>query len=194
MKENRPLQAVVYATYKSGSTALFQAIRSRMTGDVLEALAARLQTKLEHPTSTSLLEVFAHPFSREFLDDWMSTNYGRLTTAIEAGAVVVRYEDLVAGRLGELWMAMGLPAESTETDVRWPHVPRTKRAGNWRQWLTEEDAAWLRGIVDPVLAQWPWMSKDWNLDASPELSVSESIDCIRRTVNLRRAQAHLKAW
>jgi hypothetical protein len=60
--------------------------------------------------------------------------------------------------------------------------------------MAETDVEWLRGVVDPVLARWPWMEKDWTLHASPELSESESIDYIRRTVNMTRAQAGLSAW
>jgi hypothetical protein len=60
--------------------------------------------------------------------------------------------------------------------------------------MAETDVEWLRGVVDPVLARWPWMQKDWTLHESPELSESESIDYIRRTVNMTRAQAGLSAW
>lgn len=265
-----PLQAVVYASYKSGSTTLFQAIRSRMAGEVheifepaslevldgpfsaalcakiithlkldwahmrrqmprlfpialvrdprdvlvsalffrpqeksldtwrdveaLNALHARLLTKLDRPTSTSLLDVFEHPYTEEVISAWMTTTYGRLESAIEAGAREVRYDDLVENRLGDLWDEMGLPASPLAEDDRWPHVPRSKRSGNWRRWLTEADVEWLRGVVDPVLARWPWMPEDWTLHESPELSESEGIDYIRRTVNMTRAQAGLSAW
>ena len=270
MMVDQPLQALVYACYKSGSTALFQAIRGRMAGAVheifepasleffdepfqgpvcakiisslevdwaelkcqlpglfpivlvrdprdvivsalffrpqhqslnawrdeerLHALHARLQTKLNHPTSTSLLEVFEYPFTQKDLSAWMTTNYGRLESALKSGAREVRYDDLMENRLEELWKELGLPLEPLGSDDRWSHVPRTKRSGNWRRWLNEADVDWLREAVDPVLAQWPWMSNNWTLEANPKLTRAESVEYIRRTVNLRRIQAGMTEW
>ena len=264
-------QFLVYGSYKSGTTALFQAIRSRMQGDVLECfeptspkvfaewtqgdhicakfiapmaadwsaltqrlqdlkllvlvrdprdilvshlffrpqllelsfwrdeqalrtLANRLEAKCAQPSKHNLLDIFADLLPLRYIQSHFQDVFQALRLAIDAGGFLVRYEDFLADPNGSVYKPMGLPSESLRSDHRWSHVPRTRGAENWRRWLTAQDVAVLRPMLDPVLAAWPHLDKNWGLVEHPILTREESVLYIQKTVNMQRTVAGLPEW
>ncbi len=83
---------------------------------------------------------------------------------------LLKYEDLVSENLDALNNYLGLKV-NTNVDVPKDlnRVVRSKKAGNWREWFTEEDIIFYKPIIDKYLAFFDYDTDDWELAANPEL-------------------------
>ncbi|MBI4816762.1 MAG: sulfotransferase domain-containing protein [Deltaproteobacteria bacterium] len=95
---------------------------------------------------------------------------------------VLRYDDLVEGRLAELGDFLGLTFTGDETvDARHQRVVRTKSSGSWRSWLSDEDVSFFKPMFTPYMAAYAF-DDDWRLDEHPEIRPEHASDYVERIV------------
>lgn len=84
---------------------------------------------------------------------------------------VLRYEDFVVGKLGDLADYLGFAiGGSAEVNKRFKRVVRTKSSGDWRNWLLESDVALLRQspVLDRFMSEFQY-SASWLLPENPSV-------------------------
>ncbi|HEX8609671.1 MAG TPA: hypothetical protein VF800_00075 [Telluria sp.] len=140
----------------------------------LRTIAALLQRKQQDPASVALQ---AFPQLRPpsvLLEHTCTTNQALAAfAAAHAGDwFILRYEDLVAGRLDALSAYLGLPVQADpKVDPTYQRVTRTKGTGDWRHWFTRDDVAHYRPLFDPLMRELGY-ADDWTL-ADPQLITPE---------------------
>jgi hypothetical protein len=102
------------------------------------------------------------------------------------GRLLLRYEDLVDGRLEPLESYLGRRLDPDPT-VPPPHdhVTRSKRHGSWRHWFTAEDIEYFRPLTEPYLQRYGY-SPDWTLADEPAILPAEGSRYVARTARLKR--------
>lgn len=104
---------------------------------------------------------------------------------------LIRYEDFVAGRTADLAAYLGLPVDPcVQVPPEHGHVIRAVQPNLWRNWLTAEDIAWLRPLVDGYRAHYGY-DADWTPAARPAIDTAHASAYAVRTMNRRRAAAGL---
>ncbi len=90
------------------------------------------------------------------------------------------YEDMVSGNLGALSDYLGAEIHTdVAVDKRYERVVRSKGAGEWQDWFTDEDVELFRPIYQPYLDLFPrydW----WQLNPNPVIDRATSLDYIAR--------------
>jgi hypothetical protein len=111
------------------------------------------------------------------LAQWQQDTYGRL--AQQAGRLaeqcqVLRYEDLIDGRLAELNDYLGVVVENRkEVPGRRRRVVRSRGYGDWRQWFTSEDIEFFQPMYAGYLQAMGYEAENWRL-ANPATLPSSS--------------------
>lgn len=129
----------------------------------------RTKQKEADPASRSFISLAPHDealrHQREIYPELTS-----FVRDLDEAWVVVRYEELVEGRLPALEERLGLPVpHEVEVDASHRRVKRTATSGHWRQWFTEEDCATLRPIYQEYLQVMGYDPDDWALDLPDRL-------------------------
>jgi len=94
----------------------------------------------------------------------------------------MRYEDLVAENLDKVEKYLGFALDRSDAVPSHKlRVVRSKRAGNWRQWFTEEDVAHYRAKMDPILESLGY-EPEWELDPAPRITQVEASGYVLRLV------------
>ncbi|WP_237064722.1 sulfotransferase family 2 domain-containing protein [Microbulbifer guangxiensis] len=87
---------------------------------------------------------------------------------------VVRYEDIVDGRINDLASYLGFPIRhNVGVSKALTRVVRSKSYGNWRRWLTEHDVAYLKPAFQKYLEFTGYDADDWELDTVRSLPEKE---------------------
>jgi SAM-dependent methyltransferase len=153
----------------------------------LRVYAMLLQRKQQAPASVSLRQLPPLGEPSCFLADTLA--HGRALASFAAAAgdwFILRYEDLVAGRLQALSDYLGLPVRAgASVDPQYQRVARTKGAGDWRHWFTADDVAWLRPPLAPLMAALGY-ADDWTLAPEPRIAAEHSWEYFARLVHERR--------
>jgi hypothetical protein len=152
-----------------------------------------LRLKEANPGSISVLGL-VHLFNRLVGQDWLS-RFTRLTkTALDFhdeddDFFVYCYEDFVAGQYEALEKYLGRKIPDGETSVaeQYEHVVRTKKAGDWKNWFTEEDVNYFRPHLAPYMQRYGYPD-DWTLAAEPHINPEHGSEFVRRSVMIRRQQ------
>lgn len=95
------------------------------------------------------------------------------------------YEDLVADRLEGLASFLGLPVAPVPKHPELDRVGRSKTAGDWRNWFTEEDVAYFRPRFGPWMERYGY-DDDWATTPSPCILPEHAHEFIRRVVEAKR--------
>jgi hypothetical protein len=97
----------------------------------------------------------------------------------------IRYEDFVDGKWVDLESYLGFPIQAEgvpQSDVD-RRVVRTKRYGNWRDWLTDEDVAFFEPLYAGFLDAF-YPGHDWLLSYPEALDPSVGSDYVERIANM----------
>jgi hypothetical protein len=154
----------------------------------LRTIAMLLQRKQQDPAAVAL-DDFPHlrPPSA-MLERACAANQALAAFAATHGAnwFILRYEDLVAGRLDALSAYLGLTvAAGVEVDPTYRRVARTKGAGDWRHWFSARDVARYRPLFAPLLASLGY-ADDWELADPQRIAPEHSWQYFERLVHERR--------
>jgi hypothetical protein len=168
------------------------ASRRALVGDdaFIDHLIAMLKVKQATPASLDFSEI-AGVFDAEtggFITQTLRTqnNFAQFVVQRGDGWHVMRYEDLVTGRVKELSRYLGRPMQSAVTvDPEYARVARTKSTGDWARWFTEGDVAALRPAWEPLLCSLGYHD-DWLLDPDPRIAEEHSWGYVLRLVHERR--------
>ncbi|MCY0915575.1 hypothetical protein [Massilia antarctica] len=161
-----------------------------MLGDqpCLRVFCQLLQRKQQVPASVSLQQFPPMGKPSEFLASSCAQIQALAAFAAGAGADwhILRYEDLVAGRLDSVAAYLGLPVQAgARVDPQYQRVARTKGAGDWRHWFSGADVALLRPLLAPMMAALGY-ADDWTLAPQPHITPEHSWMYFERLVRERR--------
>jgi hypothetical protein len=103
---------------------------------------------------------------------------------------VVKYEELIAGRLSPLEAYLGFRLTGNDAvDPAFSRVVRTKGSGAWRDWFTPEDTAFFAPLVRPNMIRFGYDTEDWRTRAGAQLASTHCSDYFLKVVNERRRAA-----
>ncbi|RSZ60469.1 hypothetical protein HF313_19725 [Massilia atriviolacea] len=154
----------------------------------LRTIALLLQRKQENPASVALQDFPQLKPPSALLDLVCAANRSLAAFArAHAGDwFILRYEDMVAGRLEALSAYLGLTVQpDPKIDPAYQRVARTKGAGDWRHWFTREDVAHYRPLLAPLMAGLGY-ADDWTLADPPHIAPEHSWVYFERLVRERR--------
>jgi hypothetical protein len=94
---------------------------------------------------------------------------------------LVKYEDFVKGRLANVEEYLGFELSGTD-DVgpSLSRVVRSKRAGNWRNWMTPDDVEILKPLFTTFMEHFGYDNDDWELNDEPVIEPVLSSGYVRR--------------
>lgn len=94
---------------------------------------------------------------------------------------VYKYEDLIDKRFGRLEEYLGFQV-SYESDLpdKLERVVRSKKYGNWRNWFTEDDCTFFRGIYYEFLLKMDYDPEDWTLNKNQQIDPKEGSEYMKR--------------
>lgn len=101
---------------------------------------------------------------------------------------VLRYEDFVVGKLGDLADYLGFAiGGSAEVDENFKRVLRTKSSGDWRNWLLDSDVALLRQIpvLDRFMSEFHY-SDSWLLAENPSVKAKFASQYVKMLAREKR--------
>lgn len=154
----------------------------------LRTIAMLLQRKQRDPASLTLQQLPQLRQPSALLESACAANQALAAfAAAHAGDwFILRYEDLVAGRLDALSAYLGLAvAAGVEVDPAYQRVARTKGAGDWRHWFTAADVAQYRPLFAPIMAALGY-ADDWTLAEPQRIAPAHSWQYFERLVHERR--------
>lgn len=158
----------------------------------LRTFATLLQRKQREPAKLPLLQL--PPLGRPsvFLSKTCAANRALADFAATAAAAehgqwfILRYEDLVAGRLEALSAYLGVTVQGgASVAAEYQRVARTKGAGDWRHWFTDDDVVCFRPLLAPLMAALGYPD-DWTLAPAPQIAPEHSWQYFERLVRERR--------
>lgn len=155
----------------------------------LRVFSMLLQRKQQAPATVALRQLPPLTGPAPFLGDYLRANQelADFAAAQRGNWFILRYEDLVAGRLEALSAYLGLPlAADAPLDPAYGRVARTRGAGDWRHWFTADDVNHYRDRIAPLLAALDY-ADDWTLAAAPHIEAAHSWQYFARLVAERRA-------
>ncbi|MDQ1830520.1 hypothetical protein [Massilia scottii] len=161
-----------------------------MLGDpaCLRVFHKLLQRKQQVPGSVSLQQLPPMGKPSDFLASSCAHIQALAAFAADAGPGwhILRYEDLVAGRLDALAAYLGLAVQAgAEVDPQYQRVARTKGAGDWRHWFSGADVVLLRPLLAPMMAALGY-ADDWQLAPEQHITPEHSWLYFERLVRERR--------
>lgn len=151
----------------------------------------RLEQKQRNPTSVPLLElldVLGGLSGEDMLGRFVRRHQiGAEFDRLHQNYFVYKYEHFVAGRYSGLEEYLGFALKfNGDVDVVHSRVARTKGAGDWRNWFTEQDVKYFSDTYHRYLARYGYDVK-WELNPEPEISPKHSTEYVMRLVRERRA-------
>ena len=156
---------------------------------LLEFLAL-LRQKQSAPASVDTMRLLAmlSGVPEGFLNIILShiRRFTDFTECIDKSWLVVRYERMIAGDLGDLSAALGVTVSGqVEVDPHYARVARTRGAGDWRHWFTARDIVRLRPVFTPLLGRLGY-DDDWELSPEPQIMPEHSWGFLLRLIDERR--------
>ena len=86
---------------------------------------------------------------------------------------LVRYEDMVDGKLGALEKYLGFKLdEGKRMEKEYSYLIRSKKYGGWRNWFTEEDVKFFKPLFNPYLKKYGY-DMSWKLNKAQKIKSSE---------------------
>jgi len=137
------------------------------------------------------------PWSVPF-DDLEPADYGPTFDAVadlwtrdgDDSWLLYRYEDMVAGRYGELNRYLGFPvADGAEVAEGLERVVRRKGTGDWRHWFTPADVAqYSSGALVRYMTVFGYDHDDWALSEAPTIDPEHGSAYMTALFNDHRAR------
>jgi hypothetical protein len=175
--------------------------REPIDQDVLDYYLRGIEQKQRDPASISVIELQKRLSPLLRLES--HADHHRERTAMAFGTehpeyFVYQYEDLIAGRFGELEKYLGFPITfSGDVDAKHQRVARAKEAGGWRNWFTPADVEYYRPLFQDFLTKYDY-ELDWTLNPNPRITAEHSTVYVRRMLAegqtaRRKAKSGLRA-
>lgn len=106
---------------------------------------------------------------------------------------LLKYEDFCTGNIQELENYLEIRLSSNRNvDKEYSRVTRTKSFGNWRDWFTKDDIAYLTPIVDKYMKRFDYDTNDWKLNNNPVILSEHGTIYFNTIVNQRRQMLGMK--
>ena len=106
---------------------------------------------------------------------------------------VLRYEDVVDGKLQDLESYLGLKLEGkVEVASRFKVIERTKSKGGWRNWFTQEDVEYFKPRFKKYMTRFGYWD-DWRLNEKQVVLPEFASSYFLRLMNDRRARFNAKS-
>jgi hypothetical protein len=166
-----PRDRLVSATLYSAATGRFK------TREDLDEWLELLAQKEADPGSVSLCDL------RGLHRGILGENYGRvqIDCCNDYDHCLVKYEDFIEGRIANAEEYLGFELTGTDdVDPIYNRVVRSKRAGNWRNWMTPDDVDTLKPLFAPFMEHFGYDCDDWRLNDEPVIESALSTDYVRR--------------
>jgi hypothetical protein len=190
------VSAVLYRIYNA---------REPVDQDALDHYLRGIEQKQRDPAAISLVELQSR--LAPLLRIKIPAQSNREVRAPDFGTrhpdyFVYKYEDLIAGRFGELERYLGLDITfNGNVDAKHQRVARAKDAGGWRDWFTPADVEYYRPSFQDVLLRYGYDS-DWTLSRDPRIAPAHSTLYVARMLQEGRAarkaklglRARFQAW
>jgi hypothetical protein len=167
--------------------------------DRFQKIMALLKQKEEAPESVAvirILEQILPTTSRTSLDSlgaWIVRQHKWLFSFESQldDHYVLRYEDLVDGKIEELecYLEMPLHGEAIVDRVH-DHVVRTKSYGNWRHWFLEQDVRFFQPLLSEYIQHYGY-SNEWHLHERPVIDPRHCSEYVARVVVKRRGRSEV---
>ncbi|NHZ89875.1 hypothetical protein F2P45_12750 [Massilia sp. CCM 8733] len=154
----------------------------------LRTITQLLQRKQKDPASVDLRQFPQLRTPSALLNRVCATNQALATFArAHAGNwFILRYEDMVAGKLDALSAYLGMTVQAdARIDPAYQRVARTKGSGDWRHWFTRDDVAHYRPLLEPLMGALGYAG-DWTLAEPPLITPEHSWVYFERLVRERR--------
>jgi hypothetical protein len=91
------------------------------------------------------------------------------------------YEDFVKGLLAEAEEYLGFKLTGkAEVDPKYNRVERSKRAGNWRNWMTPDDVDFFKPVFTKFMDHFGYDIDDWELNNDPVIEPALSSEYVER--------------
>lgn len=102
-------------------------------------------------------------------------------SAQHSGWHIIKYEDLVDRKLGDLERYLGFELEPSENvSGELSRVARSKNYGDWRHWFTPEDVQYYKPACQAFLKAHGYDADDWALTSPKTLPDSEGSTYMRK--------------
>lgn len=154
----------------------------------LRSFGAELRAKQRDPAALALLDLAPLRAPSVLLDTALAAcrDLAAYTHGLRDDWFVLRYEDLVSGRLDALSAYLGMPVRAgVAVDPAYARVARAKASGDWRHWFTAADVARLRPLFAPLMRDLGY-ADDWQLAPAPAIAAAHSWEYVARLVHERR--------
>ena len=165
-----PRDRLVSGTLYSAATSRFK------TREDLNEWLKLLAQKEADPHSVSLFDL------RGLHRGALGKSYGQpqINCCGEYDHCLVKYEDFVEGRVTNEEDYLGFRLTGTaDVDAGHSRVVRSKRAGNWRNWMTPEDVDILKPVFSNFMEHFGY-EDDWELNKEPVIESALSTDYVKR--------------
>lgn len=181
-----PRDRLVSGTLYSAATSRF---KSR---EDLDNFLKLLRQKESDPNSVSMLDLRGwddygiyqrHGSLMRGWDDCHHTGFGGIMIECceSYEHCLVRYEDFVDGRIENMEDYLGFKLTGTsEVEPGLDRVVRKKTYGDWRNWLTPEDADLLKPIFANFMEHFDYDYDDWELNNKPVINPVFSSEYVER--------------
>lgn len=157
----------------------------------VEAFVQLLRRKEATPLSTPLVEViglFDRMCRRPLLP--RATHDAAVALEFQRGHsdfVPYRYEDLIRADFTaiESYLGCSIRPDLAVVPIDYERVARSKRSGDWREWLTPDDVDFFRPYFAPYLS-FNGYADDWTLSDQPRILAEHGSEYVLRLVDERR--------
>lgn len=161
----------------------------------LKRFLALLRNKITKPSSTSfetlLREAMPHHLAQGIApiqqQQQRSINFVKTLRSLNKPHCVLKYEDLIQGRLEQVENLLQL---DLHTETRVPHqfkrVERSLSRGEWRHWFTPSDVDVFAPLCREFMTFFDYQD-DWQLAPQQTISEETSLNYVLRLVDERRA-------
>jgi len=161
---------------------------------VLSKILALLRKKEESPLEISFLKIFSEILatvnqSAEIEIPIMISGQHDFFYKFERNLnnyVRWSYEDMIMNKSADVEKYLGFKiTNSPKPDIRFKHVARSMKSGNWKDWFTPEDVIFFKPLVTPYLKLYGYPD-DWNLKSNPRIVPDHTSLYVERTVAMKR--------
>jgi hypothetical protein len=159
--------------------------------DKVRIFIKHLEQKQRNPAGLPLIEllkVLSNLSGEDMLERFVIRHRAGLEFDIlHRNYFVYKYEHFVAGQSSGLEEYLGFALNfNVNVDATHSRVARTKGAGDWRNWFTEQDVEYFSDIYHDYLVKYGYDVK-WELSPEPEILPEYSTEYVMRLVRERRS-------
>ncbi len=149
----------------------------------LDSLIKQLQQKERSPAQYALSDIMGVDLRKRF--PVYADAYQQLFEIQKSGKFhVVKYEDMVSGRLGALEDYLNLELEPiTTVSSEFARVARSQRSGDWKHFLTQHEVDQIRVELHDAVTNFGYPD-DWTIAANPTIDKEYCSEYVKRVVEL----------